>query len=73
MKKKGLIVLLIGIVVAPLMLTAVAQARQTFYINLTRGVYPQLEGTKFETLRCLWCHVEDCAGPRNHYGFVYEA
>jgi hypothetical protein len=45
MKKKGIIVLLICSIVAPLMLAGVAEARQTFYINLTRDVYPQLNGT----------------------------
>jgi hypothetical protein len=74
MKKKGLIVLLIGIVVAPLMLSGVAEARQAFFNSIMReAVYPQLEGTKFETFRCLWCHVEDSAGPRNSYGLDYEA
>ena len=73
MKKKGIIVLLICTIIAPLMLAGVAEARQTFYINLTRDIYPQVEGTKFEEFRCLWCHVEDSAGPRNPYGLDYEA
>jgi hypothetical protein len=73
MKKKGIIVLLICSIVAPLMLAGVAEARQTFYINLTRDVYPQLDGTKFDTFRCLMCHVEDRAGDRNDYGLDYEA
>ena len=74
MKKKGIIVLLICTIVAPLMLAGVAEARQAFFNSIMRAaVYPQLEGTKFETFRCLWCHVEDSAGPRNPYGLDYEA
>jgi hypothetical protein len=73
MKRKVIVVLLVALVAAPLLFAGVAEARQTFYNNLTRDVYPQLEGTKFETFRCLWCHVEDRAGPRNPYGLDYEA
>jgi hypothetical protein len=74
MKKKGIIVLLIGLVVAPLMLTGVAEARQAMYNELMRsGMYPALYGTKFEEQRCLWCHVEDRAGDRNAYGLDIEA
>jgi hypothetical protein len=72
MKKKGIVVLLIGLIVAPLMLTGVVEARQAMY-NRLMDVYPQLSGTKFETYRCLWCHVEDRAGDRNDYGLDIEA
>ena len=74
MKKRGLGFLLMALIVTPLMLSGVAEARQAFYNTLMRdGVYPQLYGTKFEEFRCLWCHVEDSAGPRNPYGLDYEA
>lgn len=72
MKKKGIVVLLIGLVAAPLLFSGVADARQTFYINLARDLYPQLNEGKFATFRCLLCHVEDSAGPRNPYGLDYE-
>lgn len=73
MKNKGIVLLLIGALIVPLMTAGVAEARQTFRINLIRDVYPHLLGTKFESTGCLWCHVEDKAGPRNDYGLDYEA
>lgn len=74
MKRKGIVVLLIGLIVAPLMLSGLAEARQAMYNKLMgSGMYPALYGTKFEIQRCLWCHVEDSAGPRNAYGLDIEA
>jgi hypothetical protein len=73
MKRRSIVALLIALMVAPLLFTGVAEARQTFYINLARDVYPQLNEGKFATFRCLLCHVEDRAGPRNPYGLDYEA
>jgi hypothetical protein len=69
MKTRGIVFALIALIAAPLLFAGVAEARQAMYNNLMRsGMYPALYGTKFETFRCLWCHVEDQAGPRNPYG-----
>lgn len=72
MKKRWIVLLMIGLIVAPLMTAGTAEARQAFRNRLI-DVYPWLAPTKFESQSCLWCHVEDRAGPRNAYGLDMEA